>query len=174
MSKARELVQECKRFSESCLYTSTSLLIWLRARRRLKTFFVVTPLVLGSTASWKLLTEADLESVKVLVSVLAFLAGLFPSIFAALKLDDHIDACARAAAEFKNLQDRFRQVALVGSGKPFPEFETEFKKLMERLELARASALTPPERYFQAARKMIKAGDYEFDVDINEDEPAST
>src|SRR6266550_243497 len=92
MPKARELVQECKRLSESCLYTSTSLLIWLRTRRRLKTFFFVTPLVLGSAAGWKLLTEADLESVKVLVSSLAFLAGLFPSIYAALKLDDHIDA----------------------------------------------------------------------------------
>jgi hypothetical protein len=165
MSKSSDLVQECKRLSESCLYTSTSLFIWLRSRRRIKTFFIVTPLALSAAASWRVLTEADTEAARILVSALALLAGVFPTIYAALKYDDELANCEHAAAEFKNLQDRFRQVALVGSKKPFSEFEAEFKQLVERLELARHSSLTPPERFFKKAQQKVKAGDYEFDVD---------
>jgi hypothetical protein len=139
----------------------------------LKGFFTITPLLLGGFAGWRLLTESNLESVKLVVSAFAFLAGLFPTIYAALKFDDQLKQAETAAAEFKNLQDRFRQVALVGSKKPFAQFEQDFAALMDRLEVARQSSLTPPERFFRAARKKIKAGDYEFDVDIQEDTKAS-
>lgn len=169
MSKSADLVIECKRLSEACLYTSTSLFEWLKSRRRVKTFFTVTPLALGGFAGWRLLTESDLESVKLIVSAFAFLAGLFPTIYAALKFDDQLSNAGVAAAEFKNLQDRFRQAALIGSKKPFVEFEKDFAALMDRLEAARQGSLTPPESFFQVARRKIKAGDYEFEVDIQEE-----
>lgn len=169
-TKARELIRECERQAESCLYTSTSLFIWLRSRRRWKAFFTVTPLVLGTVASWQLLTSSDLESVKVFVSVCAFLAGLMPSIYSALKFDDSLEDCQRAAAEFKNLQDRFRQVAFVSSRKSFAEFENDFGALQTRLEQAREGSLTPPERFFKAAQAKVKSADYTFDVDLADDE----
>src|SRR5262245_10490851 len=94
------LALESKRLEENCLYTSTSLFIWLRSRRRLKNLFIVGPLILGSAASWKLLTETDLPSVRLLVSVFAFVAGVLPSVYAALKFDDQLEIAARSAAEF--------------------------------------------------------------------------
>lgn len=105
-----------------------------------------------------------------LVSLFAFLAGLMPSIYAALKFDADLEGCVRAVAEFKNIQDRFRQIALISSKKSFEEFERDFDELVERLEQARASSTTPPERFHKAARKKIKAGDYEFDVDLENEE----
>jgi hypothetical protein len=98
--------------------------------------------------------------------VWAFLAGLLPSIYSALKLDDKLRECTNAAAEFKNLQDRFRQAALVAAYKPFAEFETQFDALMSRFEAARKPSITPPERIFRAAQAKVKSGDYTFDVDL--------
>ena len=168
-SKTVELRLECKRLSESCLYTSTSLYGWIRERRRIRSVFTVVPLLLGTLASWKVLTETELAEVKVLVSICAFVAGLMPSIYAALKYDDQLEESVAAAAEFKSLQDRFRQAALVASKKPFADFEAEFKALMDRFDLARARGLTAPERHFRAAQKKVKSGDYTFDVDIEND-----
>jgi len=132
--KADQLVQECQRQSESCLYASTAFFIWLRELRCWRVVFVVTPLILGGFASGRLLFFADAGNTKILASVSAFLAGLLPSIYSALKLDDKLRECSNAAAEFKNLQDRFRQVALVAAHKPFAEFETDFNALMDRFE----------------------------------------
>ena len=167
-SKSAELALECKRLSESCLYSSTSLFIWLRCARYIKVIFIVAPLVLGSLASWKLLTGFDLANVKIFTAVAAFLAGLLPSIYSALKFDDHLDESKHLAAEFKNLQDRFRQAALVSSRKPFAEFETDVQVLMDRLEQARATSFTAPEWCFKLAQRKIKKGDYDFDVDAKE------
>ena len=72
----------------------------------------------------------------------------------------------RLSAEFKNLQDRFRQAALVSSMKKCGDFEADFTTLMQRLEDARRPSLTPPEWFFKRAQKKVKSGDYEFDVDI--------
>lgn len=166
------LVQECKRLSESCLYTSTSLFIWLRSRRGWKTFFTVVPLVLGTVASWQLLTSSDLESIKVFVSVCTFLAGLMPSVYSALKLDDQLEECRVAAAEFKNLQDRFRQVAVVSSQKSLADFQTDFEELRDDLERARERSLTPPERFFRKAQAKVQSGDYTFDVDLSNEAQA--
>lgn len=165
-NKAEQLIQECKRQSEGCLYTSTSLFIWLRTLRYLKVIFIVAPLVLGSLAGGKLLLSDNAESVKTFSAICAFFAGLLPSIYAALKYDDRLKECIVLAAEFKNLQDRFRQAALVASEKPFPEFETQFNGLMNRLELARKSSFTAPDWCFRRAQKKIKGGDYHYDVDI--------
>jgi len=164
--KIEQLVQECKRQSEGCLYTSTSLFIWLRILRYLKVFFVIAPLVLGSLASGKLLLSFDAANTKVFAAVCAFFAGLLPSVYSALKYDDRLKECLTLSAEFKNLQDRFRQAALVASLKPFAEFETHFNKLMTRLEAARKSSYTPPEWCFKAAQKKVKSGDYHYDTDM--------
>jgi hypothetical protein len=164
--KAVELVVECQRLSESCLYTSTSFYIWLRRRRQIRTVFVVVPLILGSLASWQLLTESNLDSIRTLLSVATFLVGLMPSIYSGLKFDDHLEECTHAATAFKNLQDRFRQLALVSSRKSFAEFEKEFGECRAALESARRGALTPPEWCFTRAQAKVKKGDYFFDVDL--------
>lgn len=166
--KTDHLVQECKRQSESCLYTSTAFFIWLRKLRWWRGFFVVAPLVFGGFATGRLLFWADSDNAKIISAVAAFAAGLFPSMYAALKLDDKLRECTNAASEFKNLQDRFRQTALLATSKPFPEFEKQFDELMSRLESARKPSITPPERIFRAAQKKVKSGDYTFDVDIAE------
>jgi hypothetical protein len=36
---------------------------------------------------------------------------------------------------------------------------------MERMDVARTSSLTPPERYFKNAQTKIHSGDYDFTVD---------
>jgi hypothetical protein len=166
-SKSVELALECQRLSESCLYTSTSLLIWLRFLRTVRVVFIVVPLFLGSLAGWKLLTGSELAWVKIVTAVSAFLAGLFPLVHSAVKLDNYLKDCAKLAGEFKNLQDRFRQAALVSSKKSFSEFERDVKPLVERLEKARSRSITPPETCFRRAKKNIKAGDYAFDIDVD-------
>jgi len=167
-TKAVELAQECKRRSESCLYTSTTLYIYLRCLRWLKIVSIVVPLVLGALASWKLLTTANLGEIKIFTAVCAFIAGLTPSIYSALKFDDHLEECKHLAGEFKNLQDLFRQAARVSSKKSFPEFEADTKPLIERMDTARSASLTPPEWLFRRAQKKIKSGDYDFDIDEKE------
>jgi len=164
--KLEQLVQECRRLSEGCLYTSTSLFIWLRTLRYLKVVFIIAPLTLGSLAGGKLLLSVDSDGVRAFAAICAFLAGLLPAIYSALKYDDRLKECTFLAAEFKNLQDRFRQAALVASQKPFPEFEAQFDQLMNRLELARKPSFTTPEWCFRRAQKKIKTGDYHYDVDI--------
>lgn len=167
-TKNAELALECKRQSESCLYTSTALFIWLRWLRALKVVFLIVPLVLGSLASWQALKQSDFQSVKLFTSLCAFLAGLLPTVYAALKLDHHLTECCHLAGEFKNLQDRFRQAALVSARKPFAEFEQDVAPLMRRLEKARSTSYTSPEWCFREAQKKIKKGDYDFDVDLGQ------
>jgi len=172
-SKNTELALECKRLSESCLYTSTALFIWLRCLRTTRIVFVVVPLALGSIAGWQLLKESPVQSARLLTSICAFLAGLLPTVYAALKLDDHLKECKHLAGEFKNLQDRFRQAALVSSKKPSSDFEEDFQPLMKRLEEARAGSYTAPEWCFASAQGKIKKGDYDFDVDLKSIEEAA-
>jgi hypothetical protein len=167
-TKNAALAQECKRYSESCLYTSTSFFYWLRVLRLAKTTFIVAPLVLGSLAGWNLLTKSEDPNWKIATAICSLLAGLLPSVYSALKLDDNLQVVSTVAGEFKNLQDRFRMAALVSSKKPFPEFEADVKPLLERLEKARARSLTPPELCFWLAQRKVKSGDYTFDVDLEE------
>src|SRR4051794_16771412 len=133
-SKSAALAVECQRLSESCLYTSTQFFIYLRALRWIRIGFVVVPLVFGSLATWKVVEGADSYGAKWFAALCAFIAGLLPSIYSALKLDDRLAEAARLAAEFKNLQDRFRQAALVSALKKFADFEGEYSQLVQRLE----------------------------------------
>jgi hypothetical protein len=102
----------------------------------------------------------------VLASACTLLAGVLPSLFAALKVDEDLKEMKEGAAEFTNLRDRFRQTATVASKKPFSEFEAEFLRWMEAMDKARCRALTPPEWAFKRAQKKVKSGDYDFDVDL--------
>lgn len=169
-SKTYELARECKRYSESCLYTSTSLFGWLKFLRVLKSVFVIVPLILGSLAGGKLLIGLNPEKSTILIALFSFVAGVMPAIYSALKYDENLETCKRAAGEFKNLQDRFRLAALVSSKKPFAEFEADVAPLLERYEKVRQDSITPPEWIFKRAQKKVKSGDYDFDVDIAEDQ----
>jgi hypothetical protein len=110
----------------------------------------------------------NLSEVKVFTAICAFIAGLMPAIYSALKLDDHLEQCKTLAGEFKNLQDRFRQAALVSSKKSFTEFEADVKPLIDRMDEARGVSLTPPDWFFRRAQKKVKSGDYDFDIDAKE------
>ncbi len=164
-ARTAELIAECQRQAESCLYTSTSLHIWLRQTRGLRRVFIVAPIVLGALATWSVLDQPEATWLKWLTASFALLAGLIPAIYEALKLDVHIDEIARHAAEFKNLQDRFRQAANVTALGPWDDFKVEFAALMDRMDSARTASLTPPERCFEAAREKIRLGHYSFDAD---------
>ncbi len=161
------LVAECRRQQESCLYTSTTLYIWLRQARLIRRIFVVAPVVLGALATWSVLDQPAAEWLIWLTATFALLAGLFPAVYEALKLNTHIDEIARQASLFKSLQDRFRQAATVAALGPYDEFQATFDSLMERMEAARSASITPPERCFKAAQEKIAAGHYQFDSDGN-------
>lgn len=165
-SKAAMLALECKRLSENCLYTSTSFFIYLRFLRSLRIVFVVAPLALGALATWKVIEGNGSTAAKWFTGVCSLLAGLLPSIYSALKLDDRLAEAIHLSCEFKNLQDRFRQAAQVSSLKAFAAFEADVEPLMKRLEDARRPSLTPPEPFFKLAQKKVKSGDYTFDVDL--------
>jgi hypothetical protein len=167
--KAIELALECKRQSESCLYTSTAFYVWLKSLRWVRGIFAVVPLILGTLAGWKVLTQSPATPVQTFVAIAAFIAGLLPTIYAALKIDEIIGNLSHLAGEFKNLQDRFRFAALVSSKKPFQEFEIEVSILNDRLEKAKSCSMTTPDWCFRRAQKKVKSGDYDFDVDLSDE-----
>lgn len=152
-----ELARECVRQHRNCLSTAASLYIWLRVARYLKIAFIVAPIVFATIASWNIYSS---ESQRFLAAIFAGLAGLIPAVYEALKMDDHIGDVRKLAGEFTNLRDRFRQAALVSALKPYAEFETEFRGLMDKMELAREHGITAPTFCFRVAKSQIKRGDY--------------
>ena len=111
--RAENLIDECRRQEESCLYTSTSLFEWLKWMRLLKVFFVVIPIVLGGVAAWPLLAKQD--DYKWVTGACALLAGLAPAVYKSLDFDVSLNQIAKHANQFKILQDRFRGLARDGS-----------------------------------------------------------
>lgn len=95
------------------------------------------------------------------------LAGLTPAVYKALDFDVSLDAIAKQAHQYKVLQDRFRQAWRVAALGGPDQFKAEFDELMMRMDAARASSLTPPERFFRSAQKKIASGHYDFTVDKN-------
>ena len=71
--QTQNTIAECKRQEESCLYTSTSVFEWLKSLRAWKTFFVVTPIILGGLSTWPLIAHHD--EYKWFTGVCALLAG---------------------------------------------------------------------------------------------------
>jgi hypothetical protein len=161
----QNLAKECKRQEESCLYTSTSLLLWLREARLWRAIFIVVPIILGAVSSWSILNRPELLWALWVTAACGLIAGVIPAVREALDLDLHVDEIARVASQFKNLQDRFRIAADTGPHKDEAAFEAEVRDLMERLDEARKASVTPPERCFRKAQEKIKAGHYDFSVD---------
>lgn len=165
---ATALKVQCAEQRERCLYSATTLLIWLRMLRKVRIAFVVLPIIFGAVAGWDLL-KGDGEYATV-TAILALVAGLVPAVYAALKLDEHLPTAARLAGEYKNLEILFADLEKVGQLKPFPDFEGDYKAARDRLEAANAESYTAPEWCFRAAQKKIKGGHYAFgEDDMNTD-----
>lgn len=161
-ARARAIAEEARRQEESCLYTSTSLFLWLRRVRLQKQIFVVAPIILGAIAGFAAFKE---HVPAVLVASLALIASLFPALADALKIATSVDEITTSAASFKALQDRFRRLATITVLSDVEHAEQSLAELMDRMDVVRSNSITPPERYFRAAQEKIKAGDYNFSVD---------
>lgn len=160
--RTQNLIDECRRQEESCLYTSTAFFEWLKSLRVRKVVLVVVPIILGGLATWPLLAKQEYKWV---TGLCALLAGFAPAIYKALDFDVNLNMVAKHAHQFKVLQDRFRQCwRLTGLG-AFEEFKKEFDDLMGRMDDTRGASLTPPERFFKRAKQKIEAGHYSFSVD---------
>jgi hypothetical protein len=166
-----ELTAECARQEESCRYTGAALFIWHKSARRGRSFFLVAPIVVGGLASSQILTSFGTRwGGDVIAAFLSLLAGFFPSIYVALDMDMRHAEISRAANEFTNVRDRFRQAGRIKSHSGYDEFQAEFEALMDRMDAARAAAPPVPQWCFEQARKQIKQGRYDFDADTR---PAS-
>jgi hypothetical protein len=159
--RTQEIINECKRQEESCLYTSTALFGWLKEVRVWRVAFIVLPVVAGSIASAKILLKDP--SYDWLTAIAAMAAGLFPAVFKALDLDVSLKTISDSASRFKTLQDRFRQTSRIGPTGSLDHLEDEFKGLMDRMDDARSANPAIPDRHFRGAQKKIKKGDYSFD-----------
>lgn len=160
-TKIEQLVEECKRQEESCLYSSVSFFIWLRCIRWLNRAFIVAPIICGGLASWKILQQQSV----IFPAICALGAGLLPAIYKAMDFSGSVKSIAMLAAEFKNLQDRFRQAGKIYALGDEDAFLKQFESLMRKLEDARKWSITPPEWCFNCAQKKIKSGDYDFTAD---------
>jgi hypothetical protein len=167
-SKIVPLVKECHRQVENCLYTSTALFILIDRLRNIRILAAVVPLVLGSFATWNVLTESHYQWAKTVTALSAFLAGLIPSIVTAVKLDDNLDRCNLLANEFKNMQDRFRQAACFTATKGLEPFEKEFTELRDRMEELRRKSIAIPEWAFKRGQAKVSTKDYDFNIDLAE------
>jgi hypothetical protein len=99
------------------------------------------------------------------IALLAFLASLFPALAKALSFETRVEEIEKQAADFKALQDRFRQIANITAPVNLDEAETRLADLMDRMDGARSKSITPPEWAFGWARLKIEAGHYSFSVD---------
>ena len=163
MDDIREkLIEECKRQEESCLYTSTTLYIWLRRARWYNWVLIILPIIFGGISTMSVLQK---ESYIWVTVTFAQLASIIPAIYKAMDLKVNLDEISRLAAEFKNLQDRFRQAANIDSMREVDCFNNQVETLIEKMEIARGHSITPPEWCFEKAREKIQAGHYNFPGD---------
>ncbi len=162
--RIKNLIDECKRQEESCLYTSTSLFEWQKSLRWRKNVFVIVPIILGGFATWPLLTHQD--GLEWVTGICALLAGFAPAIYKALDFDVNLDVIGKHAQQFKILQDRFRQAWSVTALRAAEDFQKSFDDLMTRMDTVRSSSPAVPERSFKEAKNKIRAGHYEFNVDL--------
>lgn len=159
-----ELVAECAREGENCLYTSTSFYIWLRCLRWMRGALWVGAAVASALAASHIL-RGD-PSNRIWMAGAALAGVLLPGVGRALRLDAAIRDHIAAAAAFKNLQGEFRRAEKIWSQKPFPEFEADTRKLFRAMTEARKPSLTPPEFCFRLARWKIKKGHYRHEADV--------
>lgn len=107
----------------------------------------------------------DSELGKLAAALAGLAAGFFPTIFIALNMDMHVENILRAATEFTNLRDRFRQAGSISAYSTFEEFKAAFDALMDRLDAARTGAPPVPEWCFKEAQRKVERGDYVYEVD---------
>lgn len=160
MSVADALRTQCDEQRERCVYTATTLFVWVRALRLIRIAFVVLPIICGALAGWDLLKATP--EYATLTALLALSAGLVPAVYAALKLDEHLPTAARLSGEYKNLEIIFADLGKVGPHKSPEDFEKDYLEARTRLEKANGEAYTAPEWCFRAAQKKIKSGHYTF------------
>jgi len=165
IEKYEEMVKECAREEENCLYNSTILILWLKALKRAKMFFIVAPIILGGFAGMKVLSTSDLDFMKYLMSASSMIAGILPAIFSSLKIEANISQVDRYASGYKLLQGKFRRLKNISSKDN--EFENEFKAVIKELEELKLTTMTAPERFFVKAQSKIAKGHYDFAVDQN-------
>jgi hypothetical protein len=108
------------------------------------------------------------------MALLAFLASLFPALADGLKIETSVDEITRLAADFKALQDRFRRAANITALSDVDTAEQTLAELMDRMDVARGSSITPPEWAFEEAHRKIDAGHYSFAVDAAPKVPGGT
>ncbi|KVN88826.1 hypothetical protein [Burkholderia ubonensis] len=161
--RTQQLIAECKRQQESCEYTCTGIIEWLKCLRLLRLAFVVVPIVLGGLATWPLL--AHVEEYQWVTGLFALLAGLTPAVYKALNLDVSLEALGKSEHQFRILRDRFRVAWCVTALGHYEDFKAEFDQLMDRMDSAREGSVAVPERFFNKGRAKIERGDYRFDVD---------
>lgn len=161
--KYETIIQECKREEENCLYTSTTFFFWLSFLRKVKTFFISIPLILGGIASIQILSESENGLIKYLIALSALIAGVLPSIFSALKVEAKIESLDTTASKYKIMQGKFRRLRTISIHNE--TLEDEFNRTIEEIEELKSVSLTAPERYFLKAQKKIKKGDYNFTAD---------
>lgn len=162
-ARRREIVKEALRQSESCLWTSTMLFTWLRLVRLQHTAVILLPIILTGLAGFSYVKDLIPAWG---VALMAFFSTLIPSIAKALDIQTHVDELKRLAAEYKALQDRFRRLARITALGNVDEAEKALAELMDRMDVARSSSITPPKRYFEDARRQIEGGRYDFAVDL--------
>src|SRR3546814_12425389 len=103
-ARRRAIITECRRQEESCLFTSTTLFVWLRGVRWQSRAFVAAPIVLGGLAGLSVLQEWLPAWT---IAILAFLARLFPALAYSLKLATSVAQIARLPSPFTPLHARF-------------------------------------------------------------------
>jgi hypothetical protein len=163
VKRLAEVRIEALRQEENCLYTSTAMYGWLTKVRWQQRIVLVLPILLAAGASYSYSREVFPGWALALV---ALFATLIPSIAKALDIDTQVKELKDAAGEYKNLQDRFRQLANIGSLENPDASEARLSELMDRLDAVRTKSLVVPQRHFEAAQKKIKSGDYDFSADI--------
>lgn len=161
MSNSRDEIRiECERLEENCLYTSTTLFIWLRALRDHRKIFIFGQVVFSVMAA-----SSAVGGYAIAAGAFGAIAGLSPMIWDSLKMDGEVGVVEQHASLFVELRDRFRQVRLIDDAKGFEVLEAGFENAKSDLAIARKSRVTPPERFYKKAQKKIHAGDYTNEVD---------
>ena len=160
---ATEIASECKRQEESCLYTGASLMEWQKYAAFLRALFLIAPIILGGVGGAQIFGDLWGTYGKAFGVFCALAAGFFPAIYVALNMDMRVVELTRAANEFTNLRDRFRQAANISALSEADDFRAQFELLMDRMDAIRASSPPAPEWCFKRAQAKIKKGDYSWD-----------
>lgn len=161
MNEVRNEIRiECERLEENCLYTSTTLFIWLRALRDQRRFFIFGQIVFSVLAA-----SFAVGGQALWAGTFGAVAGLSPMVWDSLKMDGQVGVVEQHASLFVELRDKFRQIRLIEDAKGLEALEHSFEEAKGDLAVARKSRVTPPERFYKRAQKKIHAGHYSNEVD---------